>query len=61
MISSRLPNDLPTTPGLGVEPENLVLIQNNTGGTFGYKFSPTMEALVGAAALIHRSELVPAA
>ncbi len=38
-------------PGLGVEPENLVLIQNNTGGTFGYKFSPTMEALVGAAAL----------
>ncbi|MDR2549059.1 MAG: molybdopterin-dependent oxidoreductase [Desulfobulbus sp.] len=38
-------------PGLGVEPENLVLIQNNAGGTFGYKFSPTMEALVGAAAL----------
>ena len=38
-------------PGLGVEPDNLVLIQNNTGGTFGYKFSPTMEALVGAAAL----------
>jgi aldehyde oxidoreductase len=38
-------------PGLGVEPENLVLVQNNTGGTFGYKFSPTMEALVGAAAL----------
>ncbi len=38
-------------PGLGVEPENLVLIQNNTGGTFGYKFSPTMEALVGAAAM----------
>ena len=38
-------------PGLGVEPENLILVQNNTGGTFGYKFSPTMEALVGAAAL----------
>jgi len=38
-------------PGLGVEPENLVIVQNNTGGTFGYKFSPTMEALVGAAAL----------
>ena len=38
-------------PGLGVEPENLVLVQNNAGGTFGYKFSPTMEALVGAAAL----------
>jgi len=38
-------------PGLGVEPENLVVIQNNAGGTFGYKFSPTMEALVGAAAI----------
>ncbi|NLX18095.1 MAG: molybdopterin-dependent oxidoreductase [Desulfobulbus sp.] len=38
-------------PGLGVEPENLILVQNNTGGTFGYKFSPTMEALVGAAAM----------
>lgn len=38
-------------PGLGVEPENLVLVQNYTGGTFGYKFSPTMEALVGAAAM----------
>ncbi|CCH49114.1 molybdopterin-dependent aldehyde oxidoreductase [Pseudodesulfovibrio piezophilus] len=38
-------------PGLGVEPENLVLVQNPTGGTFGYKFSPTMEALVGAASL----------
>ncbi|MCJ2166327.1 MULTISPECIES: 2Fe-2S iron-sulfur cluster-binding protein, partial [unclassified Pseudodesulfovibrio] len=25
-------------PGLGVEPENLVLVQNPTGGTFGYKF-----------------------
>ncbi|SKA84734.1 aldehyde oxidoreductase [Paucidesulfovibrio gracilis DSM 16080] len=38
-------------PGLGVEPENMALVQNPTGGTFGYKFSPTMEALVGAAAL----------
>lgn len=38
-------------PGLGVEPEDLVLVQNPAGGTFGYKFSPTMEALVGAAAL----------
>jgi aldehyde oxidoreductase len=38
-------------PGLGVEPENIALVQNNTGGTFGYKFSPTMEALVGAAAM----------
>ena len=38
-------------PGLGVEPENMVMVQNPTGGTFGYKFSPTMEALVGAAAM----------
>ncbi len=38
-------------PGLGVEPDNLVMVQNPAGGTFGYKFSPTMEALVGAAAL----------
>ena len=38
-------------PGLGVEPENIVLVQLPTGGTFGYKFSPTMEALVGAAAM----------
>jgi len=38
-------------PGLGVEPENIVMVQNPAGGTFGYKFSPTMEALVGAAAL----------
>ncbi|MHC1751183.1 molybdopterin-dependent aldehyde oxidoreductase [Humidesulfovibrio sp.] len=38
-------------PGLGVAPEKMVLVQNPTGGTFGYKFSPTMEALVGVAAL----------
>ena len=38
-------------PGLGVEPEKLRLIQNPAGGTFGYKFSPTMEALLGVAAL----------
>jgi aldehyde oxidoreductase len=38
-------------PGLGVEPENIIMIQNPAGGTFGYKFSPTMEALVGAAAI----------
>ncbi|OIO00939.1 MAG: aldehyde oxidoreductase [Desulfovibrionaceae bacterium CG1_02_65_16] len=38
-------------PGLGVEPDKLVLVQNPTGGTFGYKFSPTMEALVGVAAM----------
>ncbi|MFZ5812897.1 MAG: molybdopterin-dependent aldehyde oxidoreductase [Thermodesulfobacteriota bacterium] len=38
-------------PGMGIEPENVVMVQNPTGGTFGYKFSPTMEALVGVAAL----------
>ncbi|MGO8877964.1 MAG: molybdopterin-dependent aldehyde oxidoreductase [Desulfomonilaceae bacterium] len=38
-------------PGLGIEPEKLRLVQNPAGGTFGYKFSPTMEALVGVAAM----------
>ena len=38
-------------PGIGVEPEKLRIIQNPAGGTFGYKFSPTMEALLGVACL----------
>ena len=38
-------------PGIGVEPENIIMVQNATGGTFGYKFSPTMEALLGVACL----------
>jgi len=38
-------------PGLGIEPEKLRLVQNPAGGTFGYKFSPTMEALLGVAAM----------
>jgi aldehyde oxidoreductase len=38
-------------PGLGVEPDKLRLIQNPAGGTFGYKFSPTMEALLGVACI----------
>jgi aldehyde oxidoreductase len=38
-------------PGLGIEPEKLRIVQNPTGGTFGYKFSPTMEALLGVACL----------
>jgi len=37
--------------GIGVELEKLRLVQNPTGGTFGYKFSPTMEALLGVACL----------
>ncbi|QQE80587.1 molybdopterin-dependent aldehyde oxidoreductase [Alicyclobacillus sp. SO9] len=40
-------------PGLGVEAgKNLFLSQfPGVGGTFGYKFSPTIEALVGAATI----------
>ena len=38
-------------PGLGIDPANIIMVQNPAGGTFGYKFSPTMEALVGAACL----------
>jgi aldehyde oxidoreductase len=38
-------------PGLGIELEDLIAVQNPAGGTFGYKFSPTMEALLGAACL----------
>lgn len=39
-------------PGLGVElGKNFVMVANTAGGTFGYKFSPTMEALLGVAAL----------
>jgi aldehyde oxidoreductase len=37
--------------GIGVEKERLRLIQNNTGATFGYKFSPTLEAILGVACL----------
>jgi len=38
-------------PGLGIDPEKLRLVQNPAGGTFGYKFSPTMEALLGVACM----------
>ena len=38
-------------PGLGIEPDKLRIVQNPTGGTFGYKFSPTMEALLGVACM----------
>lgn len=37
--------------GIGVEADKFRLIQNPSGGTFGYKFSPTMEALLGVACL----------
>jgi aldehyde oxidoreductase len=39
------------SPGIGIEPEKLRLIQNGAGGTFGYKFSPTTEALLGVACM----------
>ena len=38
-------------PGLGVDMDKIFLVQNPAGGTFGYKFSPTTESLVGAATL----------
>jgi aldehyde oxidoreductase len=38
-------------PGMGVDGEKLRMVQNPAGGTFGYKFSPTIEALLGVAAL----------
>ena len=38
-------------PGLGLELDKLVIVQNPTGATFGYKFCPTMEALAGAATM----------
>ena len=38
-------------PGLGIDPAKLRLVQNGAGGTFGYKFSPTLEALVGVACM----------
>lgn len=39
-------------PGIGVPVEDLYIVQNPTGGTFGYKFSPTMEGLLGVAAMV---------
>jgi aldehyde oxidoreductase len=37
--------------GVGMKAEDVFIVQNNTGGTFGYKFSPTIEALLGVATL----------
>ncbi|MGF6990240.1 aldehyde oxidoreductase [Lachnospiraceae bacterium PM6-15] len=37
--------------GIGVTMDKLRIIQNPAGGTFGYKFSPTMEGLLGVACL----------
>jgi aldehyde oxidoreductase len=37
--------------GLGMKAEDVFIVQNNTGATFGYKFSPTMEGLLGVATI----------
>ena len=37
--------------GLGIDASQLRMVQNTAGGTFGYKFCPTMEALVGVACM----------
>lgn len=39
------------SPGLGLEPGQLVIRQNPCGGTFGYKFCPSNEALCAAATM----------
>ncbi len=38
-------------PGIGMDADQIHMVQNPAGGTFGYKFSPTLEALIGVAAL----------
>ncbi|MFV0361886.1 MAG: molybdopterin-dependent aldehyde oxidoreductase [Suipraeoptans sp.] len=38
--------------GIGIAPDKLRIIQNPAGGTFGYKFSPTMEGILGVACLV---------
>jgi aldehyde oxidoreductase len=43
---------LMVAPGLGLDfGKDMIMVQNTAGGTFGYKFSPTMEALLGVAVL----------
>lgn len=44
-------HNLMIAEGLGIEEEKLIVAQNMAGGTFGYKFSPTSEALLGVAAM----------
>lgn len=38
--------------GIGLTPDKIAMASNPMGGTFGYKLSPTSEALVGAAVLV---------
>ena len=37
--------------GLGLAADKIRMVQNTAGGTFGYKFCPTIEALVGVACM----------
>ena len=37
--------------GLGIDAAKLRMVQNTAGGTFGYKFCPTIEALLGVACM----------
>ncbi len=37
--------------GLGMDASQLRIIQNTAGGTFGYKFCPTLEAILGVAVM----------
>ncbi|MCB2295298.1 molybdopterin-dependent oxidoreductase [Clostridium algoriphilum] len=37
--------------GIGLPLDKVIIAQNPTGGTFGYKFSPTIEALLAVAAM----------
>ncbi len=39
------------TDGIGFPYDDIIVVQNNSGGTFGYKMSATMEALLGIACL----------
>ncbi|MHB8086608.1 MAG: molybdopterin-dependent aldehyde oxidoreductase [Anaerolineaceae bacterium] len=37
--------------GLGIDAAKLRMVQNTAGGTFGYKFCPTIEAILGVACM----------
>ena len=37
--------------GLGIDAAQIRMVQNTAGGTFGYKFCPTLEALLGVACM----------
>ncbi|MGV8906752.1 MAG: molybdopterin-dependent aldehyde oxidoreductase [Acetobacterium sp.] len=45
-------HQLMTAEGIGVPADKYFIVQNPTGATFGYKFSPTIEGLLGVATFI---------